>query len=43
MQSEQVPKRFIGLDIHKRYFVAAGVDKKLNQVLGPCVDLVEVI
>ena len=35
MPSEQVPKRFIGLDIHKRYFVAAGVDKKLNQVLGP--------
>ena len=35
MQSEQVPKRFIGLDIHKKYFVAAGVDAKLNQVLGP--------
>lgn len=35
MQFEQVPRRFIGLDIHKKYFVAAGVDKKLNQVLGP--------
>ena len=35
MQTEQIPKRFIGLDIHKKYFVAVGVDKKLNQVLGP--------
>jgi transposase len=35
MLIEQVPKRFIGLDIHKKYFVAVGVDKKLNQVLGP--------
>jgi len=35
MLTEQVPKRFIGLDIHKKYFVAAGVDSKLKQVLGP--------
>lgn len=35
MQTEQVPKRFIGLDIHKKYFVAVGVDVKLNQVFGP--------
>ncbi len=35
MQTEQVPKRFIGLDIHKKYFVAAGVDAKQNQVFGP--------
>jgi transposase len=35
MLTEQVPKRFIGLDIHKKYFVAAGVDSKLHQVLGP--------
>lgn len=28
-------KRFIGQDIHKNYFVAAGVDQNLNQVLGP--------
>ena len=35
MPIEQVPKRFIGLDIHKKYFVAVGVDKKLNQALGP--------
>jgi transposase len=26
--------RFIGLDIHKKYFVAAGVDRKLHPVLG---------
>jgi transposase len=35
MLLEQIPKRYIGLDIHKKYFVAAGVDSKLNQVLGP--------
>jgi transposase len=35
MHSEQVPRRFIGLDIHKKYFVAIGVDAKQNQVLGP--------
>ncbi len=35
MQITPSPKRFIGLDIHKRYFVACGVDPKLNQVLGP--------
>ncbi len=27
--------RFIGLDIHKKYFVAAGVNRDLNQVLSP--------
>ena len=35
MLTQTVPKRFIGLDIHKKYFVAVGVDSKLNQVLGP--------
>lgn len=30
-----VPKRFIGLDIHKYYLIAIGVDAELNQVLGP--------
>jgi transposase len=35
MPSDQVPKRFIGLDIHKKYFVAIGVDAKLKQLLGP--------
>jgi transposase len=30
-----VPKRFIGLDVHKRYLIATGVDADLNQVLGP--------
>ena len=28
-------KRFIGLDIHKHYLVACGVDADLNPVLGP--------
>lgn len=28
-------KRFLGLDIHKHYLVAIGVDADLNQVLGP--------
>jgi transposase len=35
MLTQGVPQRFVGLDIHKKYFVAAGVDAKLNQVLGP--------
>jgi transposase len=29
------PKRFIGLDIHKYYLVATGVDADLNPVYGP--------
>jgi transposase len=29
------PKRFIGLDIHKHYLVAIGVDKNQDDVLGP--------
>jgi transposase len=31
----KVPPRFIGLDIHKHYLVASGVDTDLNPVLGP--------
>lgn len=30
-----VPKRFIGLDVHKHYLIATGVDAGLHQVLGP--------
>jgi len=29
------PQRFVGLDIHKHYLVAAGVDADLQPVLGP--------
>jgi hypothetical protein len=29
------PTRFIGLDVHKHYLIAIGVDAELNQVLGP--------
>lgn len=29
------PTRYIGLDIHKHYLVAIGVDKEQNQVYGP--------
>ncbi len=32
---ELSPKRFIGLDIHKHYLLAFGVDADLNRVLGP--------
>jgi transposase len=35
MQLNQIPKRFIGLDIHKKYFLAAGVDRNMNPTLGP--------
>jgi transposase len=29
------PKRYIGIDLHKRYLVAVGVDADLNPLLGP--------
>jgi transposase len=32
---KRFPKRFIGLDIHKYYLVASGVDADLNPLLGP--------
>jgi transposase len=35
MSQESPPTRFIGLDVHKHYLVAAGVDAELHQVLGP--------
>lgn len=36
------PTRFIGLDLHKYYLVATGVDVELNKVYGPRrVDLIE--
>lgn len=34
-QEKQVPNRFIGLDVHKHYLVAVGVDPHLNRVFGP--------
>jgi transposase len=34
-QNKAPPTRFIGLDVHKHYLVAIGVDIELNQVLGP--------
>ncbi len=30
-----IPNRYIGLDVHKHYLVATGVDADLHQVLGP--------
>lgn len=33
--SSTTPKRFIGLDIHKHYFVAIGLTEGLETVLGP--------
>jgi transposase len=32
---KQVPKRYIGLDVHKHYLVAYGVDGALTPLLGP--------
>lgn len=32
---DSTPTRFIGMDIHKKYFVATGVDRALNPVYGP--------
>lgn len=34
-QTEAKPKRYIGLDDHKHYLVAAGVDPDQNQVMAP--------
>jgi len=34
-QKDPQPKRFIGLDVHKHYLIAIGVDEDLNQMLGP--------
>jgi transposase len=37
MSSTQAkPARYIGLDVHKHYLVAAGVDGNQNEILGPC-------
>lgn len=33
--SQLEPARFIGLDVHKHYVVAIGVDRNKNQVFGP--------
>jgi transposase len=35
MAEPQFPARFIGLDIHKAYFVAIGVNAQQEQVFGP--------
>jgi transposase len=34
-QERQSPNRFIGLDVHKHYLVAVGLDSHLNRVWGP--------
>jgi transposase len=40
--SSHKPTRFIGLDLHKYYLVATGVDEELNKVYGPRrVDLID--
>lgn len=30
-----IPKRFMGLDVHKHYLIAIGVDADLHQIYGP--------
>ena len=35
LQSTSPAPRYVGLDIHKHYFVAVGLDADHNQVLGP--------
>jgi len=34
-EKKQAPTRFIGLDIHKHFFVAVAMDAAANEVLGP--------
>ena len=33
--ANSAPTRFIGMDIHKHYFAAVGVDADQNVVFGP--------
>lgn len=33
--ADVIPRRFIGLDIHKNYFVAIGVNPEKEPILGP--------
>jgi transposase len=35
VQEKQAPTRYIGLDVHKHYLIANGVDAQQEQVLGP--------
>lgn len=35
METDLTPSRFIGLDLHKHYLVAVGVDAQRTRVLGP--------
>jgi hypothetical protein len=35
LQVDSTPTRFTDLDIHKHYFIAAEVDRKLSPALGP--------
>jgi hypothetical protein len=35
LPSDSTPTRFIGLDIHKEYLVAIGVNRNQKQVFGP--------
>lgn len=35
MSHSPTPTRYIGLDIHKHYLVAIGVDQEQNQIFGP--------
>ena len=35
LTQKTIPKRYIGLDVHKHYLIAIGVDADLNQVYGP--------
>jgi len=35
LPQKTIPKRFIGLDLHKYYLIATAVDHELNRVYGP--------
>ena len=34
-QPKESPNRFVGLDVHKRYLLAAAVDPDRNEVMNP--------
>lgn len=43
LPQKSIPKRFIGLDLHKYYLIATAVDHDLNRIYGPKrIDLTEI-
>ena len=35
LTKKPTPHRYLGIDLHKHYLIAIGVDNDLNQIYGP--------